>query len=220
MQLWDERMYRGNTSVQTASDVLIEAQLARELDALMYEERAYAPPAAPATAPSAPAAAAAAATLTAASAGFGFREEEEASLGLESRARSCAALETDLGLPMDARRNALFIIGTQKGGTTFLFNALKKHAAFVGADHAYGCAADGALLVLHGCPHCAPLPCAELRKQPMQHISCHDLSPECRSPRTRLARMRRCVYERMQAGAWAVGKGGALLQPVAAPLAA
>jgi hypothetical protein len=44
------------------------------------------------------------------------------------------------GKPMDKRRNILFVVGVQKGGTTFLFNALKNHPAFVGAQHAYRCA--------------------------------------------------------------------------------
>jgi hypothetical protein len=33
--------------------------------------------------------------------------------------------------------SVLFILGAQKGGTTWLFNALDTHPSFVGADHAY-----------------------------------------------------------------------------------
>ena len=35
----------------------------------------------------------------------------------------------------------LFIAGAQKAGTTWLFNALDAHPNFVGASHAYKCAA-------------------------------------------------------------------------------
>lgn len=78
---------------------------------------------------------------------YGFRKDVEASLNMHERKRMCPALDRNIGEPMDPRRNILFIIGTQKGGTTFLFNALKKHPAFVGANHAYGCAPATCMLL-------------------------------------------------------------------------
>ena len=44
---------------------------------------------------------------------------------------------TETAVPADLRM--LFIIGAQKGGTTWLFNALTTHPAFVGASRAYRC---------------------------------------------------------------------------------
>lgn len=70
---------------------------------------------------------------------YGFQKEVEGSLTIHARRKMCPALEHDIGTPLDERRRMLFILGTQKGGTTFLFNALNKHRGFVGADHAYGC---------------------------------------------------------------------------------
>jgi hypothetical protein len=34
----------------------------------------------------------------------------------------------------------LFVMGAQKAGTTWLFNALDAHPSFLGADHSYKCA--------------------------------------------------------------------------------
>jgi hypothetical protein len=67
-----------------------------------------------------------------------FQKDVEASLSLQARRKMCPALERDLGGPLDPRRRMLFILGAQKGGTTYLFNALTRHPAFVGAAHAFG----------------------------------------------------------------------------------
>ena len=37
------------------------------------------------------------------------------------------------------KRKFLYILGTQKGGTTFLFSALSTHPGFVGAAHGFRC---------------------------------------------------------------------------------
>jgi hypothetical protein len=42
--------------------------------------------------------------------------------------------------PIPSEHKALFLMGAQKAGTTWLFNALNAHPAFIGADHAYLCA--------------------------------------------------------------------------------
>ena len=42
--------------------------------------------------------------------------------------------------PLDARFNFLLILGAQKAGTTWLFDALATHPLFVGATHGYRCA--------------------------------------------------------------------------------
>ena len=120
-------MYRGGKA-QSPDDAAADAEVSRQLDALIAAERKYTP-ADMATALAHP-------RLHK----FAFRTEENTNLTLSSRRRACSAMENDLGTPMDTRRNVLFIIGTQKGGTTYLFNALKKNPSFVGADHAYGSA--------------------------------------------------------------------------------
>jgi hypothetical protein len=143
LQLWEETQYHGAVPV-SKQDVQLAASLSRTLDGLIAEESRYELPPPPASSPNAWGARRA------------FRSEREAALGLQSRRRVCGALEHDLGQPMDVRRNVLFIIGTQKGGTTFLFNALKKHPSFIGADHAYGCAALAArrcVTMPGGCDH-------------------------------------------------------------------
>jgi hypothetical protein len=134
VQLWEERLYRGELPTKEL-DERRDAELSQLLDAFIEEERAYTP------------------IDTAAehvASQYGFRKDAEASLNIHERKRMCPALEHNIGEPMDPRRNILFIIGTQKGGTTFLFNALKKHPAFVGANHAYGFAPTPCML-LSGC---------------------------------------------------------------------
>jgi hypothetical protein len=41
--------------------------------------------------------------------------------------------------PVPQDHKFLFIIGAQKGGSTWLFNALATHPAFLGPSHAFGC---------------------------------------------------------------------------------
>lgn len=118
---------RFNGQVATEKhDVKLEGILRDRLDALIAREREY-DPRAPAEG-----------GLRLRSP-YGFQKEVEGSLTIHARRKMCPALEHDLGTPLDERRRMLFILGTQKGGTTFLFNALHKHKGFVGADHAYGC---------------------------------------------------------------------------------
>ena len=140
VQLWDERTYRGNTTI-VSEGATLAAHLSAELDKLAAQEHMSTPvlemtqghdPAVPYHGHR-----------------FGFVLEAEASRDLAQRDGVCGALEHDLGKPMDPKRNVLFIIGTQKGGTTYLFNALTKHPSFVGADHAFACALPGC-----GCGRC------------------------------------------------------------------
>lgn len=51
-------------------------------------------------------------------------------------------------VPIDRRFNHLIILGAQKAGTTWLFDALQEHPWFHGAVHGYRCAPlNGALSV-------------------------------------------------------------------------
>jgi hypothetical protein len=67
-----------------------------------------------------------------------FKQEVPESLSIHSRDRMCPSLEKSLGTPIDSHRRILFILGAQKAGTTYLFNALTKHPSFVGAAHTFG----------------------------------------------------------------------------------
>ena len=42
--------------------------------------------------------------------------------------------------PIPTGYKALFILGSQKAGTTWLYNALQQHPAFVAPKHGYKCA--------------------------------------------------------------------------------
>lgn len=108
-------------------DVKLETALRARLDVMIERERAYNPKTA--------------GEGLRLRSPYAFQKEVEGSLDIHARRKMCPALEHDLGTPLDERRRMLFILGTQKGGTTYLFNALTKHKGFVGADHAYGCAA-------------------------------------------------------------------------------
>lgn len=127
MQLWQEMRFHGKVPPEE-HDTKLEKILRERLDVLIAREKLYDP--------------------RSPTPGFGgrlrspyaFLKEVEGSLTIHARRKMCPALEHDIGTPLDERRRMLFILGTQKGGTTYLFNALVKHKGFVGADHAYGCA--------------------------------------------------------------------------------
>lgn len=125
MQLWDEMRFNGQVPAEE-HDEKLENALRDRLDVLIAREKEYDPKAHGEGFRS--------------KSPYAFQKEAEGSLSIHTRQKMCPALERDLGSPLDERRRMLFILGTQKGGTTFLFNALAKHKGFVGADHAYGCA--------------------------------------------------------------------------------
>jgi len=50
----------------------------------------------------------------------------------------CAATREEAYETFDHRRRVLFVLGAQKGGSTWLFNALTRSPHFVGALHTYG----------------------------------------------------------------------------------
>lgn len=110
--------------VRQERDVKIEQMIRPRLDALIAKEKEYEP--------------GAAVPLLRKRNTFAFRREIEESLDLHSRHRMCPALEHDLGPSVDERVRMLFILGTQRGGTEYLFNALIQHRGFVGADQSYG----------------------------------------------------------------------------------
>lgn len=123
MQLWLEMRFNGQEATEK-HDLKLEKALRDRLDVLIAREKEYDPRAhAEGHRTRSP---------------YAFQKETEGSLSIHSRKKMCPALERDLGSPLDERRRIMFILGTQKGGTTFLFNALAKHKGFVGADHAYG----------------------------------------------------------------------------------
>eukprot|EP00892_Ulva_mutabilis_P006868 jgi/Ulvmu1/4553/UM002_0281.1 len=123
--LWQEMRFNGQVPPE-AHDVKLERALKDRLDVLITREKQY-DPHAPAQG-----------FLSKLKSPYAFQKEVEGSLTIHARRKMCPALEHDLGSPLDERRRMLFILGTQKGGTTYLFNALAKHKGFVGADHAYG----------------------------------------------------------------------------------
>ena len=72
---------------------------------------------------------------------FGFKTYPFGSLSMDSiKSRMCKGDVATTYTPIDPRLKVLFVLGTQKGGTTFLFRALQRHKAFIGAKHAYMCA--------------------------------------------------------------------------------
>lgn len=67
-----------------------------------------------------------------------FAELPTASLSIDSPGHICPEVARERNEPFHPKRRALFVLGAQKCGTTFLFSALSKHPAFIGASHAYG----------------------------------------------------------------------------------
>jgi hypothetical protein len=126
VQLWEEVRYEGSTPTPP-QDLEHEEALWEQIDDLIKRESRYDPDDQPSG------------FLSNRRSSMGFQTDAEESLSIDSRRKMCPALEKTLGGPIDARRRILFILGTQKGGTTYMFNALTKHPLFVGADHAYGC---------------------------------------------------------------------------------
>ena len=57
----------------------------------------------------------------------------------KSRNQICKAIGLEDYETFDHRRRMLFLLGTQKGGTTFLFNAISRSKQYIGALHTYGC---------------------------------------------------------------------------------
>lgn len=129
LQLWTEVRFEGSPAVNHVQrDLEHEQVLWERLDVLIRRELEYDPNSL------------ASGIYSEQRSSMAFKEEVPESLSLSTRDRMCPSVEKSLGPPIDARRHILFILGTQKGGTTYLFNALAKHPAFVGADHAFGCA--------------------------------------------------------------------------------
>lgn len=147
VQLWTEVRFEGSRAVSHAQrDLQHEQVLWERLDVLIRRELEYDPSTVPAG------------MHAEQRSSMAFRQEVPESLSIDSRGRMCPSLEKSLGSPIDSRRRILFILGAQKGGTTYLFNALTKHPAFVGADHAFGCA----LLACAQVPLCvAPAGCTQ-----------------------------------------------------------
>ena len=78
---------------------------------------------------------------------YSFQLLEPGSGTYESNGRWCPGLEQPPSKaqsmrPLDGRFNFLLILGAQKAGTTWLFDALDTHPLFVGATHGYRCVAD------------------------------------------------------------------------------
>lgn len=85
---------------------------------------------------------------------YSFQMLEPGSGSYESNSRWCPGLEQPSAKaqsmrPLDGRFNFLLILGAQKAGTTWLFDALDTHPLFVGATHGYRCFAD--LYVVFSC---------------------------------------------------------------------
>ena len=129
MQLWTEVRFEGSPAVNHVQrDLEHEQVLWERLDILIRRELENDPDSVPSG------------MHAEQRSSMAFKQEVPESLSMASRDRMCPSLEASLGPPIDSRRRILFILGAQKGGTTYLFNALTKHPAFVGADHAFGCA--------------------------------------------------------------------------------
>lgn len=127
LQLWTEVRYEGSpASNHVQRDLEHEQVLWERLDVLIRRELEYDPHSLPAG------------IYSDQRSSMAFKQEVPESLSIASRDRMCSSLEHSLGPPIDQRRRILFILGAQKAGTTYLFNALTKHPAFVGASHAFG----------------------------------------------------------------------------------
>lgn len=127
--MWTEVRFEGSPAINHVQrDLEHEQVLWERLDVLIRRELEYDPHSVPSG------------IYAEQRSSMAFKQEVPESLSITSRDRMCPALEHSLGSPIDSRRTILFILGAQKGGTTYLFNALTKHPAFVGADHAFGCA--------------------------------------------------------------------------------
>jgi hypothetical protein len=138
LQLWREVRFEGSPADNHEQrDLEHEQVLWERLDALIRHELEYDPNALQSG------------IYAEQGSNMAFKQEVPESLSIRSRDRMCPALEKSLGPAMDSRRRILFILGAQKAGTTFLFNALTKHPAFVGADHAFGCALPLFLVWIH-----------------------------------------------------------------------
>jgi hypothetical protein len=124
MQLWEEVLYRDEMPPQI---VARSRTLNAHLDALMEEELQYDVGNLPDN-------------VRDLGLQRGYKQHSGKLLAIQNGKHVCPAMEHTPGKPMDARRKILFIIGAQKGGTTYVFNSLVKHSSFVGAEHAYGCA--------------------------------------------------------------------------------
>lgn len=75
---------------------------------------------------------------------YAFQLLEPGSLTYADNIRWCPGLpqpspEAQQLRPLDPRFNFLLILGAQKAGTTWLFDALATHPLFVGATHGYRC---------------------------------------------------------------------------------
>lgn len=73
--------------------------------------------------------------------GFGYKLYPPGSLNYEDvswckGSSEPAASELE---PIPSEHKVLFVMGAQKAGTTWLFNALNTHPSFVGAEHGYMC---------------------------------------------------------------------------------
>lgn len=167
MQLWEEVRFEGSHPTPPR-DLDHEQILWEQIDRLIEREKLYNPAEEPSG------------MFLNMRSDMGFQRDEEMSLSIKTRRKMCPALEKTLGTPIDSRRRILFILGTQKGGTTYLFNAITKHPLFVGANHAYGC--DGrrcmpqgvySVLPATSCQLIMPQACVTHCLGVLHHCDCH-----------------------------------------------
>ena len=94
--------------------------------------------------------------------GFAFKLYPPGSMGYSDVSFCQGSNEPDVSTlrAIPSETKVLFVMGAQKAGTTWLFNALEAHSSFIGADHSYMCAINQQVLC-HVAYACVLLNCAD-----------------------------------------------------------